>query len=84
MSYISQLRANIVAAITRKNLTQAAVAERMNIPANALSSRLHGHIPFRLPELLLLAALLESSLDQLLDGVEEEYREMHFGQGSDE
>lgn len=47
----------------------------MKLPANALSSRLHGKIPFRLPELLVLAELLDVPLEKLLNGVETAYRE---------
>lgn len=75
MSYISHLRSNIVAEISRNELTQTAVAKCMKLPANALSSRLHGKIPFRLPELLVLAELLDVPLEKLLNGVETAYRE---------
>lgn len=75
MSYISQLRSNIVAQISRNELTQTAVAGCMELPANALSSRLHGKIPFRLSELLALSELLDVPLEQLLNGVEAAYRE---------
>ena len=81
MSYIKQLRANIAAEISRNDLTQTAVAELMDLPANALSGRMHGKIPFRFHELMLLAVILDVSLATLLVGVEEAFRESLQSEG---
>lgn len=75
MSYIRQLRSNIVAEISRQDLTQTTVAMRMELQQNALSGRLHGRIPFRLPELLSLAEMLDVPLSHLLNDVEDAYLE---------
>jgi|GEM_PF-2625433 len=81
MSYIRQLRSNIVAEISRQDLTQTTVAMRMQLQQNALSGRLHGRIPFRLSELLSLAEILDVPLDDLLNGVEDSYLESRSVEG---
>ena len=81
MSYIKQLRANISAEISRKDMTQTAVAELMELPANALSGRMRGKIPFRIHELMFLAVILDVPLMTLLKGVEEAFRESLSSEG---
>lgn len=81
MSYIRQLRSNIVAEISRQDLTQTTVAMRMQLQQNAFSGRLHGRIPFRLSELLSLAEILDVPLDDLLNGVEDSYLESRSVEG---
>ncbi|MEO9246790.1 helix-turn-helix transcriptional regulator [Citricoccus nitrophenolicus] len=71
MSYQSQLRANIVAELSRRDITQTDAAKRMGLPQNALSARIRGRIDFRIGELVALADLLGVRLDVLTEGVQE-------------
>lgn len=71
MSYQKQLRANLVAELSRRDLTQTEAARRLNMPQTALSARLRGKIDFRIGELLALADLVGVPLSALMDGLQE-------------
>lgn len=71
MSYQKQLRANIVAELSRRDISQTDAARQIEMPQTALSARLRGRIDFRIGELLSLAHLLGVPLSVLLQGLQE-------------
>lgn len=71
MSYQKQLRANVVAELSRRDISQTEAAHQIGMPQTALSARLRGRIDFRIGELLALAHLLGVPLSVLLHGLEE-------------
>lgn len=71
MSYQKQLRANIVAELSRRDISQTDAARQIEMPQTALSARLRGRIDFRIGELLSLAHLLGVPLSVLLQGLQD-------------
>lgn len=71
MSYQRQLRANIVAELSRRDITQTEAARRLGLPQNALSARIRGRIDFRIGELVALADALGIRLEVLTNGLQE-------------
>ncbi|WMY80049.1 helix-turn-helix transcriptional regulator [Citricoccus sp. I39-566] len=71
MSYQKQLRANVLAELSRREISQTEAAHQIGMPQTALSARLRGRIDFRIGELLALSHLLGVRLEVLLHGLEE-------------
>ncbi|WBL18760.1 helix-turn-helix domain-containing protein [Citricoccus sp. NR2] len=74
MSYIRQLRANIVAELSKNEMSQTEAGRLLGLPQASFAGRLKGRTPFRIHELLILAHALDVSVDALLHGVEEEWQ----------
>lgn len=75
MRYQRQIRANIVAELSRRDISQSQAAEIMGLKQAGLSSRLRGRIEFRVSELLAMGELLNIDIEILLAGVQQFYRE---------
>ncbi|WP_261623242.1 hypothetical protein [Nesterenkonia marinintestina] len=71
MRYRKQLSANIRAQIAYHDMTQVQVAALLGLPPGQVSKRIHGHIDWRVGELLFLAHEWNQPLDVLLRGVED-------------
>lgn len=74
MLYIDQLRANVVAQLSKRGMNQADAGVAVNLRQSSISARLKGITQFRLSELLAIAELFGVSVHDLLSDVEKEYR----------
>ena len=61
--------ANVRAEMARRGLSQAALAQRLNVSQTAISKRLRGETPFDINELTRIAEVLDVPLDTLLVGI---------------
>jgi transcriptional regulator with XRE-family HTH domain len=57
---------NVKAEMTRRGLSQQAVAARLGISQTAVSARLRGITPFDVNEIVTIAGLLGMTVDELL------------------
>ena len=63
-----RVAANVRAELARANITQTALASRMNRTQQSLSLRLRGHVAFSVDELSEIADLLGVDISYLIDG----------------
>lgn len=61
--------ANVKAEMARRGVSQVALAEHLAIGQSGLSKRLRGVIAFDINELTTIAAVLDVSIERLLEGV---------------
>lgn len=71
MTYLEILRANIGAELGRRGLHQKDAADWLGISKTTFSAKLHGHSPFKLDELMILAAWLHVPFTKLVEGIDE-------------
>ena len=74
MTYIRQLRANIVAELSKNEMRQTEAARLIGLPQASFAGRLKGRTPFRINELLILSKVLNTDIGVLLHDVEAEFR----------
>lgn len=71
MRYRKQLRANIKAEMSRRDLLQGDVASILGIAQNGVSKRLVGDVDWKFGELLKLASHWDISVSVLIAGTDE-------------
>ena len=65
----SRTGVNVRGEMARKGITQAQIAEALDLSQAAVSSRVRGLTPFDINELATIAALLEIPIERLIEGV---------------